>query len=101
MQRIELSHQQGFHVVARTARSQAATMRIAPGESVGSAQNRHERSDQWLLVRSGRGHATVNDEAFDLTPGTLLLIEAGDRHRIENDGSEPLDTLNVYAPPAY
>ena len=36
-----------------------------------------------------------------LKAGTLLLIERGDTHEIRNTGEGPLQTLNVYAPPAY
>ena len=76
-------------------------MVIAPKDSVGGPDNRHESSDQWLYVMSGRGLALVDDEQVSLEPGTLLLIEAGERHQIINDEDEPLTTINVYAPPAY
>jgi mannose-6-phosphate isomerase-like protein (cupin superfamily) len=36
-----------------------------------------------------------------LKPGTVLLIEAGERHEIRNIGRALLKTISVYAPPAY
>jgi mannose-6-phosphate isomerase-like protein (cupin superfamily) len=53
------------------------------------------------LVLSGAGHATVEEETGELTPGTLLLIEAGETHEVASHGDAPLKTLNLYAPPAY
>lgn len=91
----------GFRVIGGTARSQAATMALEPGESTGGPDNRHPSSDQWLLVLEGTGRAVVNGRRIALEPGALLLIGAGEAHQIVNDGAERLETLNVYAPPAY
>lgn len=90
-----------FDVVAGTERSQAATMTLAPGQSTGGPENRHPDSDQWLYVRAGEGVATVEGVDCRLAPGALVLLEAGEAHEITNDGDEPLETVNVYAPPAY
>jgi mannose-6-phosphate isomerase-like protein (cupin superfamily) len=90
-----------FKVIPGTARSQAASMILEPGQSTGGPTNRHERSDQWLYVIAGQGQATVNGVNVDLSPGSLLLIEAGETHEIVNSGDELLETVNIYAPPAY
>ena len=36
-----------------------------------------------------------------LVPGSLLVIERGELHQIRNTGRRPLQTLNLYIPPAY
>lgn len=90
-----------FRIVAGTARSQAATMVLAPGRSTGGADNVHTGSDQWLYVVSGRGEAMVEGRRVALAPGALLLVEAGEPHEIRNTGRRPLVTVNVYAPPVY
>ncbi len=90
-----------FTVVAGSPRSQGATMVLRPGQRTGGADNAHPDADQWLYVVSGSGAAVVNGHRVDLDAGTLLLIEAGETHEIVNEGSEPLATVNVYAPPAY
>jgi mannose-6-phosphate isomerase-like protein (cupin superfamily) len=97
---IEAKHS-GFTVVARTSRSEAATMVLDRGESTGGPDNRHRDSDQWLWVVEGHGRATVEGQEVTLEPGALLLIEAGEAHRITNTGGAPLRTVNVYGPPAY
>jgi mannose-6-phosphate isomerase-like protein (cupin superfamily) len=101
MQQKRLRFGQGFRVVLGNGRSQAAQMTLAPGASEGGPDNRHRGADQWLYVVSGAGEAVVNGERRPLQEGTLLLIEAGERHEIRNTGGGPLRTLNVYVPPAY
>jgi len=44
-----------FRIVAGTARSQAATMILRPGQATGGQDNVHPESDQWLYVVSGSG----------------------------------------------
>jgi mannose-6-phosphate isomerase-like protein (cupin superfamily) len=36
-----------------------------------------------------------------LAAGTLLVIERGERHEVDNTGDGPLKTLNFYYPPAF
>ena len=101
MKHVQLELAREFAVVAGNARSQAAEMVLAPGDSEGGPDNRHRGSDQWLFVVSGEGSATIAGEIHVLRPGTLVLIERGETHEITNNGDEPLRTVNVYVPPAY
>src|ERR1051326_6814303 len=91
---------EGFRVGPGNARAQAAVMVIAPGDAEGDPKNRHRGSDQWLYVVDGEGRALVNGRWHALRPGILLLIEAGDRHEVRNTGRSPLETVNLYVPPA-
>ena len=101
MRRAHLRFGRGFKVAIGNARSQAATMVIAPGDCEGGPDNRHRGADQWIYVLSGRGSATVNDKRYPLRAGTIVLIERGNTHEIRNEGRTPLKTLSVYVPPAY
>ena len=91
----------GFKVMLANRRAQAATMTIAPGDREGGPDNRHRGADQWLFVESGSGTAIVDGRRHPLRPGTLILIERGNRHEIRNTGRRPLRTFNIYVPPAY
>jgi mannose-6-phosphate isomerase-like protein (cupin superfamily) len=91
----------GFRVVLGDRHSQAAQMTLGPGQTEGGPDNRHRGADQWLYVVSGTGQAIVNGARVELRAGTLVLIQRGDPHEIRNTGSGPLQTLNVYVPPAY
>jgi mannose-6-phosphate isomerase-like protein (cupin superfamily) len=82
-------------------RSQAAEMVLRASEKEGDSRNQHRGADQWLYVVSGKGMAIVNRARYSLTPGTLLLIERGDKHEIRQTKGSTLRTLNIYVPPAY
>ena len=101
MKKAHLRFGRGFRVRAGNARSQAAEMVLAPGAKEGDAQNRHRGADQWLFVLSGTGSAQINKRRYRLKAGSLVLIERGDEHQVENTGRGLLRTLNVYVPPAY
>jgi mannose-6-phosphate isomerase-like protein (cupin superfamily) len=100
-QAVQVDGNSQFRVVAGSARSQAAEMALPAGESTGGPDNRHPDSDQWVLVLSGDGTAVVDGAEHELSPGTLLLIEAGEAHELRSGPDAPLATLNVYAPPEY
>jgi mannose-6-phosphate isomerase-like protein (cupin superfamily) len=91
----------GFHVALGNKRAQAASMVIAPGDCEGGPDNKHRGADQWLFVVSGSGVATLGGRKRRIQAGTLVLIERGTTHEIRNTGRTPLETLNVYVPPAY
>lgn len=99
MERTHLDFDRYFEVVMTTDEAQVAEMTVEPGRSVGGPENYHAESDQWLFVVSGSGVATVDGDTERLDAGDLVRIDAGERHGIENDGDEPLKTLNVYTPP--
>lgn len=101
MQRKTLKFGKGFRVAFGNARAQAAEMVIPPGGSEGGPDNRHRGADQWLFVVDGEGQARIDGRRVALKPGTIVLIEQGERHEIRNTGDAPLKTLNLYAPPAY
>ena len=90
-----------FDVVLENGGAQAAVMTLSPGQSTGGPENRHAEADQWLYVVSGEGCATVAGDELSVEPGDLLLIESGEAHEIRNPESEPLETFNLYVPPAY
>lgn len=100
MKRIQIDPKEGFNLLAGTQHSQAGTLVLEPGQSVGGPDNTHE-GDQWLLVLSGTGTATVSGEEAELREGTLVLIAAGEPHQVKNTGGAPLKTLSFYAPPEF
>ena len=100
-----LTFKEGFRVAFEVRKAQAAEMVIPPGEGEGGPDNRHRGADQWLFVVEGRGQAIVETDGrkrrVALGPGTLLVIERGEKHEVRNTGRALLRTLNFYVPPAY
>lgn len=101
MQRTHLDFGTVFDVRRSTEEAQAADMTRSPGQSTGGPTNYHAASNQWLSVVSASGVATVEGDDVPLQAGALVLIESGETHEMRNDGDRPLETLNLYIPPAY
>jgi len=101
MKRTQLDFRKGFRVPLCNRRGNVAAMVIPPGDREGGPANRHHGADQWLFVVGGQGTARINGKPYPLRAGSLMLIEAGDRHEIRNTGRRLLKTLNFYTPPAY
>jgi len=97
----QLSFRPGFRLSVANAKSQAAVMVLAVGGKEDGSDNLHKGADQWLYVVEGSGVAIVNGHKTRLKAGTIVLIEAGDRHEIRNTGRTLLKTVSVYVPPAY
>jgi len=90
-----------FEVLQTSKRAQTAMMTLAPGEKTGPKAETHEKSDQVLLMLSGKLSGTVGPESVSLKKGDILLIRAGTPHRFENRGRQRAVTFNVYSPPEY
>lgn len=66
---------------------------VAPGEALSLQRHRH-RAEHWVVAR---GEATVqrDDERFVLTADESTYIPLGARHRLANEGAEPLEVIEV------
>ena len=90
-----------FEVLQTSQRTQTAMMILPAGRATGRAAEAHKKSDQVLLVLSGRLFGTVGPEKVTLKKGDILLIAAGTPHRFRNPGRTRAVTFNVYSPPEY
>jgi mannose-6-phosphate isomerase-like protein (cupin superfamily) len=96
-----------FDLIARTRDVQAAMMTLRSGDaSDEDPDNEHPRSEQWLFVISGSCEAKIGKRRGQLRrikfeTGSLLLVEKGELHQIQNTGKRSMKTINFYAPPAF
>ena len=80
--------------------SQLVVMTIPPGDEVGV--ERHEESDQFIRVESGRGEAVIDGQRHTLADGVAVVIPAGAEHNIVNSSpNAPLRLYTVYSPPQH
>jgi mannose-1-phosphate guanylyltransferase/mannose-6-phosphate isomerase len=59
-----------------------------------SLQMHHHRAEHWIVVK-GTARVTRGDEVFMLTENQSTYIPLGEKHRLENPGSIPLEIIEV------
>lgn len=76
---------------------QLVLMALKPGEEIGAEV--HPDIDQFFRVDSGSGVVTIDGKDSKISDGFAVVIPAGARHNIKNDGTEPLKLYTLYGPP--
>ena len=95
-----------FNLLAHTRNIQAAMMTLRPGgTSDDEPSNEHIGSEQWLFVISGSGEAKIGKRRGQLRrvkigENSLLMIEKGELHQINNTGNDAAND-QLLCPPAY
>ena len=86
-----------FRRVLYTARHcQLVVMALKPTEEIGAEI--HEL-DQFFRVEEGTGEAILDGVRTAIRPGFAVLVPAGTKHNIVNNGSSPLKLYTLYSPP--
>ena len=86
--------QRRYQEICRSKHLSAGVYRLSP-ESADRQQPHLE--DEIYFVLAGRARFTSGDETVDVSPGTVLLVLAGEMHRFY-DITEPLEVLVVFGP---
>ncbi len=71
--------------------------RLAPGGPRGKLHH-HSRADNIYIVRRGEGTLTVENQVYTLRENDVVYIPAGARHSLSNNGAEPFEIFEIYAP---
>lgn len=58
----------------------------------------HRNTEEIYFFTHGRGRLRVGDESRDVEPGDTVVIAPGLRHKLWNQGAEPLRLLCCCAP---
>jgi len=66
---------------------------VNPGGRL-SLQSHAQRSEHWVVAR-GMARVTVGEVVRDLKPDEGVYIAVGQKHRLENPFSEPLELIEV------
>ncbi len=67
---------------------------LPPGKT--GVEHSHTLVEETTIVRSGSGFIQIESEFFDLRPGSVAVIPAGEFHAITNNGGEPLEMVTVF-----
>jgi mannose-6-phosphate isomerase-like protein (cupin superfamily) len=69
---------------------------LPPGCAV--TPHRHRQIEEIYYILSGRGLMTVGDETREIGPGDAVYIPRGNRHTLENTGTDPIKLILVCGP---
>lgn len=75
---------------------QLVLMSLKPGVEIG--EERH-KLDQFIRVEGGVGTSVLDGKKSKIRDGDALVIPAGVKHNIINEGKEDLKLYTVYGPP--
>jgi len=84
-------------VLATGTQMQLVVMSLKPGEEIGWEV--HEGTDQFFRVEVGAAEFYVNDARFSLGEDEVIIVPAGSRHNVVNEGADDLKLYTIYAPP--
>lgn len=74
-------------------RFQVKRIVVKPGAEL-SLQMHHHRAEHWIVVK-GTAKVTRGDEVFLLAENQSTYIPIGEKHRLENPGTLPLEIIEV------
>ncbi len=84
-------------VLYTSAHLQLVLMTLQPGEEIGLET--HHDNDQFFRFESGHGKVIINETAYEVADGDVVIIPAGSQHNVINmSESEPLKAYTLYSP---
>ncbi len=88
---------ENFRQVLYTAKNcQLVVMALKPKEEIGLEVH---NLDQFFRVEEGEGEAVLDGVRTAIRAGFAIVVPAGTKHNIINNGSAPLKLYTLYAPP--
>ena len=78
---------------------QLVLMTLQPGEEIGAEV--HADRDQFFRFEEGAGQVDIDHNCYNVVDGSAVIVPAGSRHNVRNNGTEPLKLYTLYAPPEH
>jgi len=78
---------------------QLVLMSLPPGCDIGAEV--HEDRDQFFRFEEGSGQVDIDENTYDVSDGSGIIVPAGARHNVRNTGAEPLKLYTLYGPPEH
>ena len=78
---------------------QLVLMTLKAGEEIG--EEVHEDRDQFFRVEEGEGTVYIDGAPNKVRDDFAVIVPAGARHNVVNDGSAPLRLYTLYGPPEH
>jgi mannose-6-phosphate isomerase-like protein (cupin superfamily) len=78
---------------------QLVVMTLPPGCDIG--EEVHEDRDQFFRIEEGSGIVYIDGAPNRVEDDFAVIVPAGARHNVVNDGDEPLRLYTIYGPPEH
>ena len=75
------------------SRFQVKRLTVKPGAQL-SLQMHHHRAEHWVVVK-GTARVTCGENVFNLHENESTYIPMGEKHRLENPGTLPLEVIEI------
>lgn len=82
-----------YETIALADRFQVKRITVKPGQKL-SLQKHHHRAEHWIVVK-GTAQVTCGDKVFLLQEDQSTYIPLGEKHRLENPGTDLLELIEV------
>jgi len=76
---------------------QLVLMTLKVGEDIGSEI--HTGNDQFFRFESGSGKCVIDGNEYKVKDGDVIVVPAGARHNVINEGTDELKMYTIYGPP--
>ena len=87
------------HVLYTGTNLQLVLMAIQPGEDIG--EEIHKDRDQFFRVEKGEGEIIIDGNRSKIKSDDAMIVPAGARHNVINNGKVALQLYTIYAPPEH
>ena len=89
-----------FRQVLYTGKNlQLVLMTMKTGEEIG--EETHEDRDQFFRIEEGEGEIWIDGVAKKVKADDGIIVPAGAKHNVVNNGSGPLKLYTIYGPPEH
>jgi mannose-6-phosphate isomerase-like protein (cupin superfamily) len=99
IEHLTLSNQDYRRVVYTGGHLQLVLMSIEPGDQIG--EEVHETHDQFFRFEAGEGVVVIDGVSTPVEADDGVIVPAGARHNVINNGAEPLKLYTLYGPPEH
>ena len=99
IERLTESNDDFRRVLYTGANLQLVLMALKPGEEIGAEV--HEDRDQFFRVEAGSGEVLIDGKTTPVHADMAIVVPAGARHNVRNNGREPLKLYTIYGPPEH
>jgi mannose-6-phosphate isomerase-like protein (cupin superfamily) len=78
---------------------QLVLMTLKPGEEIG--EEVHAGHDQFFRIEKGKGVVVIDGTRTKIKGDDAIIVPAGARHNVINNGDKPLKLYMLYGPPEH